>query len=172
MAGEIADLNKVVNAFTTYKFIKQIITPFKQMDAYRLGIIDGKGNFLRKYVDLKTSEEKKAGSMFNRLIINLKKIIAKVPDPKLKAQLKTLPTAILLIREEIEKVGGDGEEFLNSLQKFVVEEYDVDLENLFLNESFQNHENIIAEPIDCVFGVPIYRIDGEVVSSLELSSLE
>ena len=42
------DMTKVIGAFTVYKFIKLISTPFRQMDAYKLVIIDDKGNFLKK----------------------------------------------------------------------------------------------------------------------------
>ena len=170
MTQSMADLNKVISAFTVYKFIKRIITPFNKMDAYKLGIIDSKGNFLKKYSDLKSEKERRAGSMFNRLVINLKKIIKKVPDPKLKAQLTTLPTAVVLVKEEVESIGGDGEFFVECFKDFIMQEYSVDVESLFLNESFEKHETVIAEPVDSVFGVPIYRIDGELVSALELNT--
>ena len=49
----------------------------------------------------------------------LKKIIKKVPDPKLKAQLTTLPTAIILVKEEVEKIGGDGEFFVECFKDFI-----------------------------------------------------
>mgnify|MGYP003125705161 CR=1 FL=1 len=59
------ELNKIVNAFTVYKFIQSIITPFNAMPAYKLGIIDAKGNFLKKQEDLKTDAEKKASTHCN-----------------------------------------------------------------------------------------------------------
>ena len=172
MSQSMSDLNKVISAFTVYKFIKRIITPFNQMDAYKLGIIDNKGKFLKKYSELTTSKERKAGSMFNRLVINLKKIIKKVPDPKLKAQLTTLPTAIVLVKEEVERIGGDGEYFVECFKDFIMQEYSIDIESLFLNESFEIYETVIADPVDSVFGVPIYRIDGELISALELNTGE
>ena len=38
MSQSMSDLNKVISAFTVYKFIKRIITPFNQMDAYKLQV--------------------------------------------------------------------------------------------------------------------------------------
>ena len=70
-----SDITKVVGAFTVYKFIKLMSTPFRQMDAYKLGIIDDKGNFLRKSEDFTTDKEKRAADVFHRLIINLKKLV-------------------------------------------------------------------------------------------------
>ena len=46
------DMTKVIGAFTVYKFIKLMATPFRQMDAYKFGIIDSKGKFLKKSEDL------------------------------------------------------------------------------------------------------------------------
>ena len=37
-----------VDAFIAYKFIKILTTPWKETEAYKLGIIDENGNVLRK----------------------------------------------------------------------------------------------------------------------------
>ena len=72
------DMTKVIGAFTVYKFIKLMATPFRQMDAYKFGIIDSKGKFLKKSEDLTSSNEIKSVDVFNRLIINLKKLVKKI----------------------------------------------------------------------------------------------
>ena len=51
------DLTKVVNAFTVYKFIKMMVEPFENTNAYELGIIDRKGKFLKKTHELTTNKE-------------------------------------------------------------------------------------------------------------------
>ena len=38
----------VIDLFLLYQFIKRLATPFKEWDAYELGIIDAKGNTHRK----------------------------------------------------------------------------------------------------------------------------
>lgn len=166
----MSDLNKVISAFTVYKFIKKIITPFNKTDAYKFGIIDAKGNFLKSIDNLK-GKEKKSVDVFNRLIINLKKIIAKVPDPRLKAQLTTLPTAIFLVKEELESVGCDGDYFLNCFRDYIIEEYNTDISTVLLNESFDSFESSY-EAIDCIFGVNIYRVEDIIISALELGELK
>ena len=45
-------MNRLVNAFVIYKFIKLLVTPFNKTDAFKLGIIDAKGNYLKKQKDL------------------------------------------------------------------------------------------------------------------------
>ena len=134
MINEVNDLNKVVSAFTVYKFIKLISSPFTSMDAYKYKIIDSSGRFIRD-LDSLDAKEKRSVDVFNRLIINLKKIINKVPDPKLKAQLKTFPTAMILLRDEAEKHGGDGEYVINEITQYLNDE-GVDIDNIELNWLF------------------------------------
>ena len=40
-----ADLSRIIPSFTVYKFMSTLVQPFTQFDAYKLGIIDSKGNF-------------------------------------------------------------------------------------------------------------------------------
>lgn len=124
------ELNKVISAFTVFKFIKAMTTPFNQMDAYDLGIIDSKGKFIKKLDQLTTNQERKSVDAFNRLVINFKKIIEKVPDPSLKANLKRLPTAMVLLKDDIEKLGADGEHVLSEIREYIKEEYDINIEDV------------------------------------------
>jgi hypothetical protein len=132
----MGDITKVVGAFTVYKFIKLMSTPFRQMDAYKYGIIDSKGNFLKKSEELTSSKERKSVDVFNRLIINLKKLIKKIPDPSLQAQLRTVATAMVLIKEESEKIGGDGNFVMNEIRKYLSNK-GIDTDSIELNNSFE-----------------------------------
>jgi hypothetical protein len=143
---EQGDMTKVIGAFTVFKFIKLMSTPFTQMKAYRYGIIDSKGNFLKKSEDLEKNSERQSVDMFNRLIINLKKIIEKVPDPRLKAQINNISTAMILFKEESEKVGADGNYVLSEITKYLstkgINVKEIEINNSFeeLTEGVQNHE--------------------------------
>ena len=130
------DLTKVVGAFTVYKFIKLMATPFRQMDAYKFGIIDDRGKFLRKSEELTSSKERKSVDVFNRLIINLKKLVKKIPDPSLQAQLKNVATAMILIKEESEKVGADGDYVVSEITKYLSTE-GIDTKEIEINNSFE-----------------------------------
>jgi len=132
----MGDITKVVGAFTVYKFIKLMSTPFRQMDAYKYGIIDSKGKFLKKSEELTSSKERKSVDVFNRLIINLKKLIKKIPDPSLQAQLRTVATAMVLIKEESEKIGGDGNFVMNEIRKYLSNK-GIDTDSIELNNSFE-----------------------------------
>jgi len=138
------DISKVVGAFTVYKFIKLMSTPFRQMDAYKLGIIDSKGNFLKKSEDLRTDKERKAVDIFNRLIINLKKLVKKVPDPRLQAQLKNVATAMILIKEESERLGADGNMVVYEIKRYLSTQ-GLNVDEITLNNSF---EELLEEDIN------------------------
>lgn len=130
------DITKVIGAFTVYKFIKLMSTPFRQMDAYKLGIIDEKGKFLKKSEEFTTDKEKRAGDIFHRLIINLKKLVKKVPDPKLQAQLKNVATAMVLIKEESEKLGANGDIVVEEIKRYLSTQ-GIDVNEISLNDSFE-----------------------------------
>ena len=134
MNEDTKDLTKVVNAFTVFKFIKLMVSPFEKTDAYRYGIIDKNGNFLKDTEEL-SNKEKRSVDVFHRLIFNLKKMIKKIPDPKLQAQMKTLPTAMFLIKEESEKIGADGDVVLLEIKKFLLTK-DIDINSIEINNSF------------------------------------
>ena len=84
-----------------------MVTPFEKTDAFKLGIIDKDGNYLKKQKDLESKQEKLASNIFTRLVFNIKKLLAKVPGGS--SRLGSFATALYLIREEAEKIGADGD---------------------------------------------------------------
>jgi len=88
MASKFGDL------LLAYNFIKRLITPFDETDAFKLGIIDERG---KKIKDPKTKEEELSFSTFNKLIFNIIKIIERLPGGKSK--LASYGAALFLIKE-------------------------------------------------------------------------
>ena len=118
-------MNRLVNAFVIYKFIKLLVTPFNKTEAFKLGIIDDKGNYLKKQKDLETRQEKLASNIFTRLVFNLKKLLAKIPGGS--SQIATFAAGLALIREEAEKVGADGDMIEEAFFQHVEEHYDLNI---------------------------------------------
>lgn len=87
----------IVDLFLVYQFIRRLATPFKEWEAYKLGIIDEKGDILKKRKDLTTIAEKRAFGIFDVMILNLKKLLAKVPGGS--TRLASYAAALYLIRE-------------------------------------------------------------------------
>lgn len=88
-------MGQAVDLYIVYEFIKRLATPFDETKAFELGLIDAKGKRL-KYA--KTKEEKDAMTLFDRLVLNLKRIISMVPGGSSK--IGSYAAALLLIRED------------------------------------------------------------------------
>lgn len=101
-----------VDLFTTYQFIKRLVTPFDKWKAYKLGIIDEKGNQKKHREDFKTQAERDAFGYLDLLALNLKRLLAKLPGGD-----KTIATyaAALLLLKEYPKVQKEDAEFYEQL---------------------------------------------------------
>jgi hypothetical protein len=87
----------VVDLFLVYSFIRKLVTPFDKWPAYEQGIIDDKGKILIKRKNFLKKAQRDAFGIFDLMILNLKKILAKVPGGQSK--LASYAAALFLIRE-------------------------------------------------------------------------
>ena len=87
----------VVDLFLVYQFVRRLATPFNKWKAYDLGIIDEKGKVLIKRKDFTRAEQRNAWGIFDIMIANLKKILAKVPGGS--SRLASYAAALYLIKE-------------------------------------------------------------------------
>ena len=114
MNGKVNNLNNIINAFPLYKFIRAISTPFRSMNAYRMGLIDDRGNFLQD-PDGKIPE-------FDKLVIKLKALINTSCSPKIKSYMNFFTTAIDLLAEEaVNQYGGNKEMLSEQIKKYLKE---------------------------------------------------
>jgi hypothetical protein len=103
-------LSQIITSFTLYKFLDALTTPFIRTAAYKRGIIDQNGN------QIKPDEQLSQGDLavftsFDRLVFSIKRLIAMVPDPYVRANMTNITSALNLISEECERLGGEKEEF-------------------------------------------------------------
>jgi hypothetical protein len=87
----------IIDLFLVYQFIRRLATPFNEWEAYKLGIIDEKGNVLKKRRDLTTIKDRDAFGIFDVMILNLKKLLAKIPGGS--SRIASYAAALYLIRE-------------------------------------------------------------------------
>ena len=95
-------MSAIVDTYITYRIIKTLVKPWKEQDAYKLGIIDDKGKVLKKTKELKTSEEKESYTVLIKFIFNLKRLLNQIPGGKSKFG-SYAAAAVLLLKEENEK---------------------------------------------------------------------
>jgi len=96
-------LKSAADLVYTIRFLKMLVTPFEKLGAFKAGIIDKDGNKLVKRntdwfntVDNREAYSKHYTS-FIRLVINLKKLMAKVPGGR--SVIARYGAALLLIKE-------------------------------------------------------------------------
>jgi hypothetical protein len=90
-------MSRIVDNLIAYRVLSMLVKSFKDTDAFKLGIIDGKGKNLIKPSFFTTDEQRDAYSYLHRLVFNMKRIINKLPGGENK--LKSLATALYLIKE-------------------------------------------------------------------------
>jgi hypothetical protein len=155
----------IVDLFLVFQFIKRLSTPFKEWDAYKLGIIDEKGDQLIKRKDFTKREQKDAFGIFDIMITKLKKLLEKIPGGK--SRIGSYAAALYLIKEQqsIEKGGfklveSFTEETLEEKLKQYIET--VKLQTMDIDQLF---ENIFDEevPANSTANVAGAGSDGTVV---------
>jgi hypothetical protein len=123
----------IVDLFLVFSFIRKLVSPFEKWEAYKLGIIDENGNILIKRKDFTLNAQKAAFGIFDQMILNLKKLLGKLPGGQTK--LASYAAALWLIREQ-QRI-----EATNYLTEESVEE---DLE-VALERFLSENETLIAE---------------------------
>jgi hypothetical protein len=128
-------MGRAIDLFVTYRFIKLLVTPFKDTDAFKLGIIDKDGNRIMpppkggvrqtKPETLSTSEEKAAYTVLHKLVFNIKKLFGKVPG--LRTKLGTYAAALFLLKDTFKESVDDPDVFEREFMKYLKEEgYEID----------------------------------------------
>ena len=92
-------MGRAIDTLIVFRFLKLLVTPFKETKAYKLGIIDERGKNLRKSNKLNTEEERESYTILHRLVFNIKKLIELAPGGKSK--LGSYAAALFLIKEHI-----------------------------------------------------------------------
>ena len=125
-------MGRAIDLFVTYRFLRLLTTPFEDMDAYKLGIIDENGNRImqkkakKPEVELVTSEQKNSYTILHKLVFNIKKIFAKVPG--LRTKVGTYAAALFLLKDTFKEHVEDPDVFEKEFVKFL-HENEVELDN-------------------------------------------
>ena len=128
-------MGRAIDLFVTYRFIKLLVTPFEKTEAFKLGIIDKKGNRVlpppknnvrqTRPEPLNTIEEKNAYTILHKLVFNIKKIFDKVPG--LRTKLGTYAAALFLLKDTFKESVDDPDMFEKEFMKYLKEEgYEID----------------------------------------------
>jgi len=95
----------MMDLYFVYKFAKFIAMPWEDWEAFKLGIIDEKGNVIKK--SRTTTNEKNNYTLFHRLLRKLKQLLEKVPG--MKGKLGKAVAAYFLFKESMVMHGANGD---------------------------------------------------------------
>ena len=118
-------MGRAIDLFVTYRFLRLLTTPFEKTDAFKLGIIDEKGNRIKLpkstkvAVELSTSELQSAYTILHKLIFNIKKLFNKVPG--LRTKVGTYAAALFLLKDTFKESVDDPDIFEKEFVKFLKE---------------------------------------------------
>ena len=151
----------------TFRFLKLLVTDFKDTEAFKLGLIDEKGKKLRKSDN---SDDRNAYTPFHRLVFNIKKLI---PGGKIGSYASALymikeqySVSEKTIKEGLSKLGVDHLDLLTEDSKwFILEDgrlspgqYKLQFEK---DELINKKDTVIADencyPVGDLFGMSIYE---------------
>jgi len=127
-------MGRAIDLFVTYRFLKLLTTPFEKTEAFKLGIIDEKGNRVKlpkstkPAVELATVEQKNAYTILHKLVFNIKKIFSKVPG--LRTKVGTYAAALFLLKDTFKESVNDPDMFEKEFMKYLKEnniEFDDDI---------------------------------------------
>lgn len=143
-------MSGAIDVFIAYQFVKMLTTPWEKTDAYKLGIIDENGVILKKQRELETTQEKKAYTVFHRLVWNIKKLLEKIPAAK--TRIASFAAALWLLKEHTHKIHGpevnfdvvidEFNKFLEEYRECLITESVEDINTLFEME-FDNNEELL-----------------------------
>ena len=125
-------MGRAIDLFVSYRFLRLLTTPFEDTDAFKFGIIDEKGNRIKKKgstkpeVELATSELKNSYTILHKLVFNIKKIFNKVPG--LRTKVGTYAAALFLLKDTFKESVDDPDMFEKEFIKFL-KENDIELDN-------------------------------------------
>ena len=125
--------SRAVDLLIAYRVIKLLVTPFKNQEAFKTGIIDADGKVLKPYRLLKTGAEKSSYTMLHRFVFNLKRILGKVG---LGSKIGSFAVALgLLLKEDKEFALDQGKNIESTLVKILKEKNEL-VYSMSLNEEY------------------------------------
>ena len=108
-------LGSFTDLYLTYSLVRRLTLAFEDWPAFKKGVIDKDGNILVPK-DKRTGDQKDAFRTYDVLILNMKKLLAKIPGGSSK--FATYAAALFLIKEPNpinESIDSDFNTFLESL---------------------------------------------------------
>tara|TARA_B100001094_G_scaffold131313_1_gene127124 strand:- start:16934 stop:17521 length:588 start_codon:yes stop_codon:yes gene_type:complete len=174
-------LTRAADLLYTFRFLKLLVTPFDKTEAFKLGIIDKDGK-RDKDMLIDTPEKKAAYTAFQKLVFNIKKLMAKAPGGG--SRIASYAAALYLLKDNynisdkemdliLEEMNLDKLDFIKEdVDWFVVEDnelspgtYRIKNESIIINnfnDVVKAKDKILVKednkPVGDIFGLDVYKV--------------
>jgi len=123
LSSIIGQASRGADLYFVFRFLRLLTMDYKKTDAYKFGIIDNKGNALRKSADLESTKEKAAYTMLHRMVFKIRRLIEKVPG----GRFISYAAALFLLKDTFKESVDDPDVFEKEFMKYLKEEgYEID----------------------------------------------
>ena len=183
LSGVIKQASRGADLYFVFRFLRLLTMKWEKTDAYKYGIIDKKGQILKKSSELTTVDEKAGYTMLHRMVFKIRRLIEKVPIIG-KSILTNYAAALFLLKEQDNKRIWTDENYMErELNKFLESDWEEDAGEL--KEVFQGQYGLtqadkflIEDGTPCVWGekksLDKYRkmTPGQSVNEREMTDAE
>jgi len=96
LSSIIGQASRGADLYFVFRFLRLLTMKYESTDAYKFGIIDKKGNALRKSADLESTKEKASYTMLHRMVFKIRRLMEKIPG----GRFVNYAAALFLLKEQ------------------------------------------------------------------------
>jgi hypothetical protein len=152
--------SRIVDTLITYRILKLLVTPWEKHEAFKRGIIDKKGNVLRKNKTLRDIKDKKSYTYLHRFVFNMKRLFGKVG---LGSKFGSFAGGLAMTLKEDKRLMAHKDAIEAGVVSYLKETNQYDS---FLNE-VREIPDIEDKPVMTCLGLDMYEKDNKLISEME-----
>jgi hypothetical protein len=152
--------SRIVDTLITYRILKLLVTPWEKHEAFKRGIIDKKGNVLRKNRTLTDTKDKKSYTYLHRFVFNMKRLFGKVG---LGSKFGSFAGGLAMTLKEDKRLMAHKDAIEAGVVSYLKETNQYDS---FLNE-VREIPDIEDKPVMTCLGLDMYEKDNKLISEME-----
>ena len=152
--------SRAIDLLITYRVVKLLVTRWENQEAFKRGIIDKKGNVLRKNRTLTDTKDKKSYTYLHRFVFNMKRLFGKVG---LGSKFGSFAGGLAMTLKEDKRLMAHKDAIEAGVVSYLKETNQYDS---FLNE-VREIPDIEDKPVMTCLGLDMYEKDNKLISEME-----
>lgn len=161
-------MSRVIGTLVAYQFTKMLGKPWKEWEIHKLGLIDDEGKQIKK---ASTRDEKIAMNLGTILVMNIKRLIEKLPFGK--TRIGSLAAALYLLKEHegvLDDVDFEAEfgDFINIPRHLIKESAELEMLSAGKYIDVETDAMYIIEDTEFFakeLGIPLFKVQDLITKS-------